>query len=63
MEKTKKNYLTLTVYLERQGQTYFYMAFLISLVVYYMILSTNLILVSILTEWRSVISNTPKLVT
>ena len=46
--KNKINYLTLTVDLERQGQTYFYMIFLIFGCMH----DTDLILVSILTNWR-----------
>ena len=52
----KTNYLTLTVDLERQGQTHFYMTFL----VFGCIHDTDLILVSILTNSRSMISNKPK---
>ena len=58
-KKNKINFLTLTVDLERQGQTYFYMTVLI----FGCIHDTDLILVSILTNSKSVISNKPKLVT
>ena len=55
--KKKINYLTLTVDLERQGQTHFYMTFPI----FGCIHDTNIILGSILTKSRSVISNKPKI--
>ena len=58
LEKNKINDLTLTVDLERQGQTHFHMTFLI----FGCIHDTDIILVSILTKSRSVISNKPKLV-
>ena len=56
-KKNKTNYLTLTFDLERQGQTHFYMTF----VIFGCIHDTDLILVSILTNSRSVISNKPKI--
>ena len=59
LEKNKIYYLTSTVDLERQGQTHFYMTF----VIFGCIHDTDIILVSILTKSRSVISNKPKLVT
>ena len=52
-------YLTLTFDLERQGQTHYYMTF----VIFDYIHDTDLILVSILTNSRSVIWNKPKLIT
>ena len=52
ISKKKTNYLTLTVDLERQDQTYFNMTFLI----FGCIHDTDLILVSILTNPWSVIS-------
>ena len=55
----KNNYLTLTVDLERQGQTHFYM----TLLMFGCLHDTNIILVLILTKSKSVISNKPKLVT
>ena len=58
-KKTKTIYLTLTFDLERQVQTHFYMTF----VFFGYIHDTDLILVSILTNSRSVISNKPKLIT
>ena len=51
--------MTLTFDLDRQGQTHFYMTF----VIFGCIHDTDLILVSILTNSRSVISNKPKLIT
>ena len=59
LEKDKTNYLTLTFDLERQGQTHFYMTF----VIFGCIHDTDLILVSILTNSRSVISKKTKLFT
>ena len=59
LEKNKTIYPTLTFDLERQGQTHFYMIF----VIFGCIHNTDLILVSILTNSRSVISNKPKLIT
>ena len=49
LEKNKTNYVTLTVDLERQGQTHFYMTF----VIFGCIHDTDLILVLILTNSRS----------
>ena len=58
ISKTNKiNYLTLTFDLDRQGQTHFYMTF----VIFGCIHDTDLILVSILTNSRSVISNKLKI--
>ena len=59
LENDKINYLTLTFDLDRQGQTHFYMTF----VIFGCIHDTDVILVSILTNSRSVISNKLKLVT
>ena len=58
-EKNETNYLTFTFDLERQGQTHFYMTF----VIFGCIHETDLILVSILTNSRSVISKQTKLIT
>ena len=55
---TKLNYLTLTYDLDRQGQTHFHKTF----VIFGCIHDKDLILVSILTNSRSVISNKPKLI-
>ena len=57
LENNKINYLTLTVDFERQGQTHFYMTFLI----FGCIHDTDIILVSILTKSRSVISKKNKI--
>ena len=57
-EKNKTNDLTLIVDREREGQTYFYMAFLI----FGCIRDTDFRDLPILTNSRSVISNKPKLV-
>ena len=59
LEKNKTNYLTLTFDLERQGQTHFYMTF----VIFGCIHDTDLILVLILTNSRSVITKKNKLFT
>ena len=58
-KKNKTNHVTLTVDLERQGQTHFYMTF----VIFGCIHDTDLILVLILTNSRSVISKKTKLFT
>ena len=57
----KNNYLTLTVDIERQGQTHFYMTFLIHVCIH----DTDIISIgiSILTKSKSVISNKPKIIT
>ena len=57
-KKTKPIYLTLTFDLESQGQTHFYMTF----VIFGCIHDTDLILVSILTNSRSVISEKNKII-
>ena len=58
-KKNKVSHMTLTIDLENQGQTSFLVTFLISGCIH----DINLILVSILTNLKSVISKKTKLVT